>query len=113
MQGGREALHVYEQGRDVHMRINYIGFSVKDEEKARENAPGSDGGPYQSLNGTGGQFNRDVTASRYLAIRTRFGDDFFEDCTRPTRNIKQVNRYKGPSMVKTAVYTVRLLLPYL
>lgn len=96
-QAGSEAFQACEEMLDVHMHINTnLGsFPVKDEENATTKAGGSYNGPGHSVDGIGGHFTGDDPALRYMAIRTRFGDDFFVDCSRPSRNIKQVNRRNG------------------
>ena len=49
----------------------------------------------QYLDGTGAPPAGDGFISRQQAIRTKYGDDFFENCTLSPRNIKQVYPLKN------------------
>lgn len=74
------------------MRLYEFGASSVEKEKhGSSRTAGGSISPNKQISGT-----KDPTAtiadsgSRRLGIRTRFGDDFYEDCTRPPRSITQV-----------------------
>lgn len=72
-------MRLYEESLRVPKRMQYeFGLDSREEEDVHALGEAEDG-------------RQNGPASRRLAIRTRFGDDFFEYCTLPPKNIKQVD----------------------
>ena len=92
-QAGDEVIHSYEETLRVPMRLYEFGpSSVEKEKHGSSRTAGGSISPNKPINGTDVPTTAmvDSGSSRRFGIRTRFGDDFFEDCTRSPRSITQV-----------------------
>lgn len=96
MQAGKEAMDVYENYLEkAPLPLREVGpwSSEQDIIIDSSNAAGGSG-PDQTSNVTDLPTNQRSLFTKRLAVRTKYGDDFFEDCTLPPRSIKQVTCMK-------------------
>jgi len=96
MQAGKEALNVYEHYLEkIPMPLREVGPWSSEQDIIVDSSNVAVGsGPDQTSNGTDLRTTERSLFTKRFAVRTKYGDDFFEDCTLPPRSFKQVTWVK-------------------